>query len=80
MDIAQSKAALEGQTRAYNELKTNFYMMNSNSDVKGINGLSMSNSGPMISIPKVVMPSTYYKPPPSRGTLNLMPSASMAMT
>lgn len=27
LDIAQAKATVEGQNRAYNELRTNFYLM-----------------------------------------------------
>lgn len=42
--------------------------------------LSMSTTSPLITIPKVVMPSTYYKPSAiHKTTINLMPSTSKAL-
>ena len=56
-------------------------MMNSNSDGKLSSGIPMSASMPMFSIPKVVMPSTYYKPSPvNRASINLIPSISRGLT
>jgi chromosome segregation ATPase len=38
IDVAQARGAIESQNRAYNELKNNFYLMNSNSDSNGLGG------------------------------------------
>jgi hypothetical protein len=79
IDVAQARGAIESQNRAYNELKNNFYLMNSNSDSNGLGG---SMSSPMISIPKVVIPAAYYKPNPmpTRASINLMPVVSKAIS
>lgn len=60
LDVAGTRSHLESQNRAYNELKNNFYLVNN-----GVGGISGASSSPVISIPKVVMPSAYYKPNPS---------------
>ncbi len=55
--------------------------MNSNSDGKLSSGMPMSASMPMLTIPKVVMPSTYYKPSPvNRASINLIPSVSKGLS
>ena len=80
MDVAQARAVIEGQGKAYNELKHHFYMLNSNTDGKMSSGISISTSTPIISMPKVIMPSNYYKPTPTRASINLMPSVSKVLT
>jgi hypothetical protein len=40
----------------------------------------LSMSSPVISIPKVVMPSNFYKPGIQKSTINLMPSTSKALS
>jgi len=48
--------------------------------MKGISGLTGNASSPLISIPKIVMPSQYYKPSlPSKTNINIMPSTSKAL-
>lgn len=60
LDLAQSKAAVEGNSIAYNEMRNHFYNLSNRGDNDG--SLSMSISSPVITIPKVIIPSTYYKP------------------
>lgn len=56
-------------------------MLNQNADGKMASGMSMSSSMPILSIPKVVMPSTYYKPSPvNRASINLIPSVSKGLS
>lgn len=44
--------------------------------------MATSMRAPIIQIPKMVMPSTYYKPSPivHKATINLLPSASKAFS
>ena len=56
-------------------------MLNSNSEAKLSSGMPFSASMPVISIPKVVMPSAYYKPSPvNRASINLIPSVSKGLS
>ena len=54
--------------------------MNSNSDAKSNQGLSLSTSTPVLTIPKIVMPSTYYKPTTQSNNVNLMVSNMKALS
>jgi predicted nuclease with TOPRIM domain len=78
LDVAQARGAIESQNRAYNELKNNYYLLSSD----GGSGLTGSMSSPLITIPKVVMPTAYYKPNPmpTRQSINLMPVVSKAIS
>mmetsp|Transcript_34104 Transcript_34104/g.25172 ORF Transcript_34104/g.25172 Transcript_34104/m.25172 type:complete len:131 (+) Transcript_34104:1040-1432(+) len=81
MDIAAAKATIQSQHQAQLELKYNFQMLSSSSDSKGIAGLSSSTASPIVNIPKIVMPSQFYKPSiPTRSSVNLMPSTSKGLS
>lgn len=60
-------------------MKNHFYMLNNNQDAKG--GMSFNATSPIITIPKIVVPSTYYKPSSlNRTSINIMPSTSKALS